>query len=227
MWLQLLEYGGPEADRFKGLMSGEKNILGDLYTAWARVPEWTDVPGDLTPRFMPVIPSNNVTLDDYLNTLGIFEVPPTKEDALFFHHFFVTSCVMLVTGDPGYMVKRRSIDGSGVNWVRMKPKELSKSLARRTFPTLDAKGNVRDVGYDKFLMYHRINRDLATFQHVDFTDSENPNVFPMWTGHAHQVPRNVDNVFRDIGSDVVIHCPPGSVRYWHPGRQLIQKTSIL
>jgi hypothetical protein len=207
----LLDPHEKESVIFKEWVDGRRSHIPDeLVEKFMSHEGWRPQPpegeGDI---FMPVSYKNDVTLDDYLEPLDIFSEPPTKEDAMFFHHFFLTSCVTLITGEEGFLVKRRDIGGNQ-RWQMMKPKTLAKCLARRTFPVVDSRGNVRDVGYDKWLMYHKINRDFETFQCVDFSAAGGPTsipVFSVWRGHAHPTVPEVDmsiiRLFLDHVRDII------------------------
>jgi hypothetical protein len=185
LWGKLVAaFDEPESELFKSVITDDA-LIQELEL---KPEELTEVkqPSEM----MQVNHNNTITLDDYMDRLGIYSTPPTKTDALFFHHFYLTSCIVLITSEQGYLVKTRT--SQGILWKEMSAKALGKILSRLTFPIVDLKGNIRDVGYDKFLSYHVINRDLERFQCVEFTTNLNPRAFPIWPGHIYPVVENPD-----------------------------------
>jgi hypothetical protein len=114
-----------------------------------------------------------------------------------FHHFFITNCVVLIAGTNEYRVHQWR-DGKNV-WEAMKKKHLKEILDSKSM-TFSTKSEFKKSGktkksvrfYSWFLDRPDINQLIMSFKGTDFTNEDNPEVFPVWQHHAHEIVSEVD-----------------------------------
>jgi hypothetical protein len=138
---------------------------------------------------VPVNHENEVTTDDLLAKDTALHHALSREDAIFFMHFYLTSSIVIISNEQGYMEKKR-INGR-IRWEAKTGKNIKKSLERKSVAMI-AKKDVKDISMDKFMLHHVIKRDLSTFECLDFTNDENPKAFPIWRTHAHPLVEEVN-----------------------------------
>jgi hypothetical protein len=132
-------------------------------------------------------PSESVTLHDYLTSLECVNEPLTLSQAIIFHHFFITSCVVIVTSQQGYMVKTQK-----GTWTPYSAKALCKIIDRFVMPVI-GKNKVNEMKFSHFLTErHEISQCLKKYEKVDFTNQASNRVFPTFQGFPHKQLQTID-----------------------------------
>ena len=154
---------------------------------------------------MPTDPvHSDITFNDYIAER--IDKTISRREAIMFHHFFITNCVVLIAGTDDYHVRLWDQKLDYAEWESMPKKNLIKRLQTKSMICMELPKE-RKMGdpkplkkkvthtYASFLEKPEINQRFHTYLGKDFTNDEKNGVFPAW--HIHKF-NTVDEVNTDI-----------------------------
>jgi hypothetical protein len=134
----------------------------------------------------PVSYKNDYILGDWITENDKIRRTTSFDEANFFHGFYVSSAVIIITSDTDYLVKIRNFKGN-IRWKNVTQDELKKQL-NRCHAKIQKRKEASAVNLSYFLTIPEITRNISKFPMSVFYDPDPfSRFFSVWREHAHPI----------------------------------------